>query len=615
VTSSCTPTTLTAGQNSTCTAAVAGQGNPSQVVTWSVSPTTAGTVTGGVFTSSATLAAITTATITAASTVPGYTNVTGSATITINPATPTITSVSLACTSTSITDVQTTSCTPTVTGTGSFTNTVNLSVNPASAGTLSATSGVSSGTAVTFTPASTGASTPTITAVSTADSTKSGAVQITVTVRKITISSPTGNIWLANCSELFFYSIAQTGILNGDTLHIDPYQPATFTSTPGSTFTVSLGIGNEPNGSNLCSPGAYDEYVTGTDGARSNDQYIPILSPWNMWAGYNTTDEFQTDFAAGTTCPYKLTDGTPDGACLPGAGLVSAVDGDYLAASNLGSSGVWVNAISTGADVSGAGRTSDVITDIAMKNQIPCYTQSTRGMLSCFNATKFAPTVVDQSLGIAPASIAMSTGCNSDPNTATVLTYDQEATVIDRLDVVRATSGGTVTIGSANSVSLSGFSPASQLTTTLARYVVAWDGSCKAAVLAPVLTGGTNPDGTKAYSMEFALVDMAVGTMRQLGTYVTTSIPSTAIRMVADPSGNDVVIASTDQTAGKTVLTKVSWTLDSNENPTFTVTTLGSAPPIGVYGVSLGILPSSVVPNGTTIRVGQRQQHFALANQ
>jgi hypothetical protein len=109
--------------------------------------------------------------------------------------------------------------------------------------------------------------------------------------------------------------------------------------------------------------------------------------------------------------------------------------------------------------------------------------------------------------------------------------------------------------------------------------------------------------------MELALVDMTVGTMRQLGTYVASGIPSTAIRMAADPTGNDVIIASTNESAGTTILTKASWTLDANENPTFTVTTLNSAPPAGIYGVSLGVLP-----NGK-ISVGQRQQHVVLAAQ
>ena len=48
---------------------------------------------------------------------------------------------------------------------------------------------------------------------------------------------------------------------------------------------------------------------------------------------------------------------------------------------------------------------------------------------------------------------------------------------------------------------------------------------------------------------------------------------------------------------------------------TFVVTTLNSAPPVGVYGVSLGVLPSNLVPNGNVIRVGQREQHYALAEQ
>ena len=77
--------TITAGDNVSFAAAVAGQNNPSQAVTWSVSPTSAGTITAnGAFTSSKTITAVTTATITANSTVPGYTNVSGSATVTID---------------------------------------------------------------------------------------------------------------------------------------------------------------------------------------------------------------------------------------------------------------------------------------------------------------------------------------------------------------------------------------------------------------------------------------------------------------------------------------------------------------------------------------------------
>jgi hypothetical protein len=493
-------------------------------------------------------------------------------------------------------------------------------VSPASAGTLSASSNVAAGTPVVFTPAfNTGAQTPTIKACSTMPGYTNvcGSTTLTITLRTISISSPTGNIWVADCSQLFFYSVAQTGIVSGDTLHVDPYQPSTFTSTPGSTFTVSLGIGNNngPNGINPCSPGAYDEHVTGTDGAQSNHQYIPIIPPWNMWAGYNTTDEFQADFASNTTWKFKVADGSPEGS-LPVAGLITLVDGNNLIAGGLiGNGGMLVYNVTTGAPTSGINNSGGTIVGAAAKNGIVGYTTTNQTLTFSMEQLSSPNLATLSNVGTAPTAVAMSTGCNTNPNAASAFTYDQAGSTLYRADAIGNSTNYTVTASRVNSVALSGFSPANGLPNNLARYVVAWDSTCKAAVLAPVLTGGNNPDGTPAYEMAFALVDMTSGNARQLGTYLATGIPSTAIRMAADPSGNDVVIASTNQAAGTTVLTKISWTLDVNENPTFSVTTLGSAPPTGVYGVSLGILPSSVVPNGNVLRVGQREQHYALPNQ
>src|SRR6266436_3488680 len=77
---------------------------------------------------------------------------------------PTISSVSVACSPTSILSNQTSTCTPTVQGTGSFTSSVTWA---ASAGSIS-TTGV-------FTPPSVSAATNhTVTATSVQDSTKSG---------------------------------------------------------------------------------------------------------------------------------------------------------------------------------------------------------------------------------------------------------------------------------------------------------------------------------------------------------------------------------------------------------------------------------------------------------
>lgn len=95
---------------------------------------------------------------------------------------PTITSVSVAAASSTMNAGTTNTVTPTVNGTGSYTDTVNLSIDPSTGGTLSASSGVSSGTALTFTASSAISSITkvVITATSTEDSTKSNTVTVTV---------------------------------------------------------------------------------------------------------------------------------------------------------------------------------------------------------------------------------------------------------------------------------------------------------------------------------------------------------------------------------------------------------------------------------------------------
>ena len=190
------PTSITTAQTTTCAATVSGTGAYSSAVNWTA---TGGTITsGGVFTPSGSG----TASCTATSAVAGYTNISGSTNITVTTAPPAITAVTLVCAPSSITDVQTATCTPTVTGTGAFTNTVNLSVSPTGGGTFSTSTNVASGTGVTFTPPNTGAETATITATSTEDATKFGTFVVTVTVPG---SGPT-------CAGM---SLGNEGSLNG----------------------------------------------------------------------------------------------------------------------------------------------------------------------------------------------------------------------------------------------------------------------------------------------------------------------------------------------------------------------------------------------------------------
>ncbi len=175
---SCAAASLQTGQTSQCSATVSGTSSYSSSVAWSAA---FGTVSSsGLYTAPAAVPASGSDSVKATS-VQDSTKL-GSAKITITaPAAPIITGVSLACSPSTITDTQTATCTPTVTGTGAFANTVNFSISPATAGTLSDATAVSSGTPVTFTPANTGPTSVTVTATSTADATKSHSAPITVT--------------------------------------------------------------------------------------------------------------------------------------------------------------------------------------------------------------------------------------------------------------------------------------------------------------------------------------------------------------------------------------------------------------------------------------------------
>ena len=157
----CSPASIYTNQTSTCTPTVSGTGNYSSSVTWSVNPTSIGTVSSaGVFTASSTG----TATITATSTQDSTKS--GTATVTV-AAQSTITSVSVICTPLAILTTQTSTCTATAQGTGSYSSAV----------TWTATDGTITSSGV-FTP--TVAGTVIVTATSTEDSTKSGTASIVV---------------------------------------------------------------------------------------------------------------------------------------------------------------------------------------------------------------------------------------------------------------------------------------------------------------------------------------------------------------------------------------------------------------------------------------------------
>jgi hypothetical protein len=589
---SASPSTITLGQSTTltvstmnatsCSGATGLSGSVTTNGTLTETPTAAGTITYGITCTGAGGSA------------------SASTTVTVNPQPNAVTSVTLKPATASTTDYQPLTLTPTVVATGSDATTVNLSVSPASAGTLSATSNVASGTAVTFTPAGTGAGSATITATATADTTKSATATVTITLRTITISIPQQIAWLPNClaNPVLVVPVTQTGIEAGDTMNTYPYPTDTFTQAPGNTFNVTLGIYNDykaPNADGTtatCSPGAYDFYVTGKDGATSNHQYLPVVPAWNQWAGYNSTDEFVEDYAGNQTCKFKLSDGTSDG-CIPVSGEIELVDETTLFTAGVGGNGVsWFNT-ATGAKINSMGRSTDVLAGMSEANGIMCYTghnsQSGEQEASCGATTTSSitdyPTPNDQ-LG----AIVMSNACGAASNEAHAYVIDEDAPQLLELDATAPSgSGGSVSVSLLGSVALSKFIPVSSLPAN-AYYpydIVAIPNSCYAVVLAPVL----NSSASGGITMQLALVDMTNGTPTVVGYDNDPAIPTGAIEMTADPSGNAVVIAGVNESTGTSPLLRVSWTLTGN-TPAFTSAALPATGPAGTYCVGLGILPN-----------------------
>ena len=180
---SCSPTAITSGQTSQCTASVQGTGSFSSTVTWSSSQGGTINATSGLFTAS-TVPFSTQITITGTSSQD--TTKSGSTTITVAAA-GTVTGVTATCSPTSIQTGQLTACTATIQGTGAFSPNVDWS---ASGGTISPITGLFSS------PYSGGY---TVTATSQQNPNATGTVPITVTPgvnNKLSIvvdGGPTGN--------------------------------------------------------------------------------------------------------------------------------------------------------------------------------------------------------------------------------------------------------------------------------------------------------------------------------------------------------------------------------------------------------------------------------------
>jgi Bacterial Ig-like domain (group 2) len=167
------------------------------------------------------------------------------------PSSPTITSVSVSCTPSSILITQTATCTSIVAGTGNYISSVNWSVSPSNIGTISS-AGV-------FTPAAAG--TATITAASTQDTTKSGNTSISAanttalaisivdlpagTPGAVTVTDPNGQKTQVTGSEIITampgsYTVAAASVTIDSSAYIAKQQVQTVQVASGSPTAVTV---------------------------------------------------------------------------------------------------------------------------------------------------------------------------------------------------------------------------------------------------------------------------------------------------------------------------------------------------------------------------------------
>ena len=402
--------TLAAGASQSFSAVVSGTGNPSQAVTWSASPASAGTIDAtGKFTASSTIIAITTATITAASTVPGYTSVAGSATVTVNPPAAQPPTATLTASPSTITAGSTTTLA------WSSTNTTSCTASGAWSGT-EATSG-----SVTETPSATATYTLTCTG---ADGSATASATVTVNPAPLPdISSVTPST--VYCTAECLYESIQidgSGFATGQALTFsgDPLGGSSTEALVSSTQInlttsfdtphyspgfITMDVCENANGTNCGTPGT-----------------LAFLGAQNYLAASSTGELFFLDQAQGMPAgqngyvrKYKA-DGTAESSCYIGALRHSiAVDdktGLFVVDGDAFDSSAQNNGV--GCDMSftpyAQNLPSGPIMATAARNGYTCFTQPSNNAAYCYPLTGGlgpTPFVTASNLGNMPEEIAM----------------------------------------------------------------------------------------------------------------------------------------------------------------------------------------------------------------
>lgn len=585
VSASCNPTSLQAGQTaqtSHCTATVTGTGSYSSTVSWSAS---SGTITSaGVYTAPATVPTSGMATITATSTEDGTKS--GQASITITPA-PTITSVSASCNPASLQahTSQTSQCTATVTGTGSYNSTVNWS---ATYGTITS-AGVY--TAPLTAPTS---GMDTVTATSTADGTKSGQASITLTAARVIALAPLyPTVSLAEAGGgLFGVWIGATGIQTGDVI-----------STIQMGVTASTTITDS-----MVTAGGFTDLI--------NISEVPSFVQWACGSPTSVNAQCNTAWVAITTDHQQMAESKDSTTAYFNPGYTFGIQEFLL------SSGANEGTLSlVGPDVtqntaitvdSGSSGTGAVLSDVAFQAVNSTTGSATTGIIAS-NGTTLASIVARDGYGyltqpnagnVEPFTISTTSGLTVGTAVAAGNgPYAIDAATVNSADAIAVYSGqdtkarlfsNTLALES-TSAALSNITPflTVQSANTAATNGPAAQGGWPLRIIGSGTAAGT-VGLLSSYDHVLDFLTISSGNVLSWPTSGYATLTGNPYLIAPDATHGAFIVASADTTNGVTTLERISTT-----SP-YTATTITPSPALPAGFLASGILVSD---DGTKIYV------------
>ncbi|MGA2831684.1 MAG: hypothetical protein ABSE55_01305 [Terracidiphilus sp.] len=594
VSASCNPLSVEANttQTSQCSATVTGTGSYSSGVTWSAKY---GTITSaGVYSAPATRPASGTDTITATSTED--TTKSGPTSVAITPA-PTITSVSVVCNQTSLQAHQTTTtsqCTPTVTGTGSYSSAVTWSANY---GTIT-TAGVYTAPATVPTPP-----TAIITATSTEDGTESGPADITITAARVitlTPKYPVASQAEAIPGNTFSVVINATGIQAGDVIDTTelgtttPYTIVAADVTNGD-ITLHIGIDEIPSFVQFTCPTSTNAVCNPAWVAITTDQQQLAESKDGTTAYFNPGYGFEIQ-------EFSLSSGASEGNVSPPlqTSLPSLLSNDnYAVAVDSGSGGtgtvlsdVAVQAVNSNA---GSGTTgviqpgskglpTDAMTSIVARNGFGYVTEPN---VNAPNPGDLAQFPISTTSGLGTISTVAAGAGPYAVDAATVNSAD--AIVVFSADTTVRQFSNALTLKSTLTAGLTNITPLGTVATTNTS-----QGSAIGGWPLRIIGGTGTAAGTVGLlspydnALDFLTINSSnvISWAGATNGAVTFSGSPYPYMIAPDPTHGAFILASADTTNGVTTLQSISAT-----SP-YTSTTITSASALPVGFLASGILVS-----------------------